>query len=68
MLDLSLSDSDSLRFVHDICGVVNGSVGSLVGFGGALGRGAGGAEGFGGAFGWWGKGWGRGGASSPDYS
>ena len=32
MLDLSLSDSDRLRFVHDICWVVNRVVGSLVGF------------------------------------
>ena len=39
MLDLSLSDSDRLRFVHDICWVVNRVVGSLVGFGGCPGAG-----------------------------
>ena len=38
MLDLSLSDSDRLRFVHDFCWVVNRVVGSLVGFGGCPGR------------------------------
>ena len=39
MLDLSLSDSDRLRFVHEICWVVSLGVGSLVGFGGCTGAG-----------------------------
>ena len=39
MLDLSLSDSDRPRFVHDTCWVVNRVVGSLVGFGGRPGAG-----------------------------
>ena len=36
-LDVSLSDSDRLRFVHEICWVVSRGVGSLVGFGGCAG-------------------------------
>ena len=39
MLDVSLSDSDRLRFVHDICWVASQVVGSLVGFGGCPGAG-----------------------------
>ena len=38
MLDLSLSDSDRLRFVHETCGVVRRGVGSLAGFGGCTDR------------------------------